>query len=100
SLDWRWCSFVLAQLISSHPSNSRRLVGVTLPAKSVRRGVRADPQTDLDRPIAELPPSLFVLEFWIIAHQFEAADDTARAAQLIEREQTQRIPHDDGDAGA
>ena len=38
--------------------------------------------------------------FGIGAHQFERAHDAGSASELIEREQAQRVAHDDGDAGA
>ena len=98
-LDRRRRALVLAGLVAAHPPNRRGLVGVALAAQPVRRGVGADPEADLDRPVAELTPSLFVDVVRIGAHQLERAHDAGRARQLVEREQAQRVAHDNGDAG-
>ena len=57
-LERRRRALVPARSVAPHAADRRRLVGVALAAEPVRRGVGADPEADLDRPVAEQPPAL------------------------------------------
>ena len=75
----------------------RVAVLVALVAHPVRRGGPADPQADLERPVAELVGVLLPL-------QLQGADQRRGAAELVERQQPQRVAHQHaqpgrGDAG-
>ena len=62
-------------------------------AQAVRRGGLADPQADLERPLAE--------RVWVLlALELQRADEPGGARELVEREQPQRVAHDHADAGA
>ena len=61
---------------------------VSLVAHAVRRGRLADPQADLERPVAELLRVLLAL-------QLQGADQRRCAAELVERQQPERVPHED-----
>ena len=65
---------------------------VALAAHPVRRGGLADPQPDLERPVAELLDVLLPL-------QFQGADQRRGAAELVERQQPQRVAHQHAQAG-
>ena len=76
------------------------LVRLSFAAQLVRRRVGADPQTDLDWPVTEHPTTALIDVLGVGAHQFERADDTCRARELVERQKAQGVTHDNGDASA
>ena len=65
--------------------------GVAPASHSVRCGRRTNPQADFKRPLAQL---CLVL----VAFQFEGANQRGGATQLIERQQPQRVAHENADA--
>ena len=66
---------------------------VALPAQDVRRGRLPHPEADLERPRAVPPARLAPLHL-------QRADQPRRPRELVERQQPQRVAHDDADAGA
>jgi hypothetical protein len=76
------------------------LIGVALFAEPVWRSVRAHPQPDFNRPIAEKASPLFIDVRNVLAHQFQRTNDAGGASKLVEGEKTQGITHDERDAGA
>src|SRR5204863_4327264 len=65
---------------------------VALSAHAVRRGGAPDPQPDLERPLAECLPRI------VSPQHLERAHQRCSATELIEREQSERVPHEYGDA--
>lgn len=66
---------------------------VAAAAHAVGRGGAANPEADLERPGAELRSVALSLEF-------ESADQGCGTAQLVEREQAERVAHEHGKAAA
>ena len=66
---------------------------VPFPAQDVRRGRLPHPEADLERPRAVPPACLASLDL-------QRADQPRRPRELIERQQPQRVAHDDAHAGS
>ena len=76
-----------------HLRPRRVRAAVALPAQDVRRGRLPHPEADLERPRAVPPACLAPLHL-------QRADQPRRPRELIERQQPQRVAHDDAHAGA
>ncbi len=61
-------------------------------AHEVGRAAGADPEADLERPGAQLPGVL-------PSHQLQGTDEGGGAGELVEGQQSEGVPHQDGHAG-
>src|SRR6266545_1490081 len=67
---------------------------VTWTAHTIGRGGQADPQADLERPVAK---TCVATRIPFLPLQLEGANECRRTTQLVEREEAQRITHQDVD---
>jgi len=86
-------ALVAARLIGAHALD--RGIGplVAASAQPVGAGVRLNPQPDLDRPVAQHRPSVGPPIVRSVAQQLQRADQTRRPAELVQRQQAERVAH-------
>ena len=80
--------------IGAHPLDCGAFALVALAAQPIGTGVGADPQADLDRPVAQHPPAVAVAVIRPLAQQLQRTDQPGRTPQLVQRQQPERIAHD------